>query len=239
MTGNLTIPSSRQITENMPLIYAIVPYKLENGGIAWMQSEPASVQETHDRDASDEAERRANTLLRADGYIDLCKVVRVRSVVRGSVPADQNIDQGDEVDFNEDVPDALQDDGTVRSFDDDRTFELLLKNGLIVRLEAYDKVTKREWTTRLSALVRYWTRRKAADMGLLKLVRRTNLQKLRIDEDAEPYVGQFAQKWEVSQTMASAELFNMCGISWCRTVSVGYQNFFLKSLVFWYLLPSI
>lgn len=227
MTERSTIPSTRQIAENMPLIYAIVPFRLDNGEIAWLRSKSSSIREMHDQDAFDEAERRVNTLLRADGFIDLCNVVRVRSVVRGAVPADRNVEHGDEVDFNEDVPDALGDDGTVDNFDDGRTFELVLKNGLIIRLEAYDGVTKREWINRLGDLVRYWKHRKAADVETLKSVRRINLDRLRINEEDEPYVGQFAEKWEVAQAVASAELFNMCGISCCRTISVscGIRSF--------------
>ena len=220
MTEHSTIPSTRQITENMPLIYAIVPFRLADGEIAWLQSGNSSTRTAHDRDAFDEAERRVNTLLRADGYIDMCKVSRVRSVIRGSVSADRNIDQGGEVDFDENVPNARGDDGAVDNFDDGRTFELLLTNGLIVRLEAYDALTKREWIKRLKSLVTYWKLRKAADMELLKLVRRTNLERLRIDEESEPFVGQFAHKWEVSHSVASSELFNICGISCCRTISV-------------------
>ncbi|KAI9793256.1 MAG: hypothetical protein M1816_000677 [Peltula sp. TS41687] len=226
MTERSTIPSTRQIAENMPLIYAIVPFRLDDGEIAWLQSESSATRQMHDQDAFDEAERRVNTLLRADGFIDLCKVVQVRSVVRGAIPADRNIGQSDAVDFNEDVPNDTADDGTVESFDDGRTFELVLKNGLIVRLEAYDGLTKKEWITRLRDLVKYWKHRKATDMEILKSVRRTNLDKLRIDEEDEPYVGQFAEKWEVSQAIASAELYNMCGISCCRTVS-------MSGLLYW------
>ncbi|KAI9830603.1 MAG: hypothetical protein M1826_004629 [Phylliscum demangeonii] len=234
MTERATIPTTRQIERAMPLIYAIVPFRLVDGRIAWLQPQPqppggdatttaaaaaaaTAASRRHDEDAYDEAQRRVNTLLRADGYVDLCRVVRVRLFVRGTDPittaavaADDDHDDGTAVDNN----------NNNNNDDDHRTFELILDNGLTVRLEAYNGAAAREWITRLTALVRYWTRRKAADSELLKTVRRTNLARLRLDEAAEPFVGQFAQPWELGQALASAEVFNMCGIACCRTVAM-------------------
>ena len=60
------------------------------------------------------------------------------------------------------------------------------------------------------------------DITLYKSVRRQNLEKLNIDEETEAYVGQFARKWEVTQSYASPELYNLCGISCCRTIHVNH-----------------
>jgi hypothetical protein len=35
---------------------------------------------------------------------------------------------------------------------------------------------------------------------------------------AEAHIGQFARKWEVTQSFASPELYNMCGIACCRSI---------------------
>ena len=228
MTEQSTVPTPQQIRENMPLIYAVVPFRLDDGEIAWLRSGDAATRKLHDQDAYDEAERRVNTLLRADGFVDLCKVVKVRPVVRGSVPADENVEEGDGADFNEDVADTTREDGNVSSFDDNRTFELVLTNGLIVRLEAYNAEAQREWIVRLGALVKYWKLRKTADLEILNSVRQTNLAQLNIAEQSESYVGQFAEKWELSQALASPEMFNMCGISCCRTVSVSFYAVMLS-----------
>jgi hypothetical protein len=75
---------------------------------------------------------------------------------------------------------------------------------------------------RLRALVAYWALRKAADVELLRQVRRANMQRLQIDELSEAYVGQFAEKWEASRALASPELYHMCAISCCRTISVSF-----------------
>jgi hypothetical protein len=72
--------------------------------------------------------------------------------------------------------------------------------------------------TRIRALVDYWTKRAQADMDIYKTVREQNLKSLKIDERAEAVVGQFAYKWEVSQSYASPILYNLCGIAECRTI---------------------
>ena len=215
------IPSTRQLVDGMPLIFAGTPYALRDGEIAWLRAgQPAAERDRCDRAAYDEAERKVNTLLHAEGMIDLCNVVEARTVVRGSSAVDGRVARGDAADFHEDVADTRREDGVVKQFDDDRTFELRLRNGLIVRLEAYDAETQREWIQRLNRMIDYWRLRKKADMELFKTVRRRNLDLLRIDEPMESYLGQFGQKWEVSRAVASAELYNMCGVSICRAITV-------------------
>lgn len=218
------IPSAHEIAETVPLIYAINPYPLHDSQIAWLddedtESSPESILR-HDTDALDENERKINLILKSDGLINLTNVISVRKVLRGATPADETIDQGSDsdVDFNQDVEDSHHDDGTTQQMDDARTFELVLANGLIIRLQAYDKTTRHEWMTRLRQLIAYWTLRTAADMNLYKSVRASNLAALRIDEEEEAYVGQFAHKWEVSHSVASPELYHMCGIACCRSV---------------------
>lgn len=216
---DFNVPSAHEIASTIPLIYAVCPYPVHDGEIAWLAKGQSERREC-DAEAYDEAERLVNTLLNCDGYVNLCNVARVRNVVRGATPADENVVEGSEVDFDQDVPDTQQDDGATVKFDDDRTFELLMQNGLVVRLQAYDKATKREWQRRLQDLARYWKRRSAADMDLYKQVRRQNLSELKIDEETEALMGQFARKWEVTKSHASAELYNMCAISCCRTINM-------------------
>lgn len=220
LCGNSKIPSAQQIINRTPLIYAIEPYPIEHGEITWLKHGNVSSRQKHDQEAFIEAERTDNTLLQAEGYINLSHVIRVQHVWRGSSPADVNLDQGPDVDFHEPVSDTPRDDGKTDQFDDVRTFELVLKNGLIVRLQAYNEQTKQEWMTDLENLVHYWKERLADDMNTLKLTRQLNLRNLGIDEEMESELGQFAEKWEVTRAEASPQLFNMCGISCCRTITV-------------------
>lgn len=91
---------------------------------------------------------------------------------RGNVPADENVDQGPDVSFHQEVPDTRRDDGKTESFDDDRTFELKMKNGLIVRLQAYNEETKKEWMNRLRQLVDYWVGSFVCNIPLIRQRRR-------------------------------------------------------------------
>lgn len=221
MTNESQIPSATQIAETTPLIYSVNPFPVrEDNGVAWLVDSNLTPSQRieHDRDASDENERKVGLLLNCDGLINLCNVTRVRDVHRGAVPIDRNIDEGSDVDFDQDVSDTRRDDGTTADMDDKRTFELVLSNDLIIRLQAYDKTTKREWMLRLRALIKYWKLRTAADISLYKSVRAQNLSRLKLDEQAESLVGQFGRKWEVTGSFASPQLFHMCGITCCRTV---------------------
>lgn len=85
-------------------------------------------------------------------------------------------------------------------------------------------MTKKEWMHRLRKLVKYWKYRTATDIQLYKTIRQYNLELLKIDEEAEAIVGQFARKWEVLHAHASSELYNMCGISACRSIHVRHTT---------------
>jgi len=217
---NSKIPSSKQIAEKIPLIFAVNPYPLENDTISWLRphNSPTHAHSEHDTDAADEADRNSQAVLDCDGFINMCDIVKIRKVKRGATPADQQVDEGDEVDFDVEVPNTLGDDGETSEMDDQRTFEIVLKNNLVIRLQAFNKDTKKEWVRRLRDLVKYWTLRVTADTDLFKFVRQQNLTALNIDERAEAYVGQFANKWEVTKSFASSSLYHMCGISSCRTI---------------------
>jgi hypothetical protein len=205
-------------------MFAVNPYPLKDGNITWLKSGSSREKERRDKDCYDEARRNANLLLSSEGYVDLCSVRRIRNMVKGSIPIDEAMDVEDDADFQEDMEDTYRGDRGVAELDEDRTFELVMKNGLVARLQAYNGETKREWMLRLGALVKYWKKRKAADMETLKRIRHSNLELLNIDEESESHVGQFAGKWEVSRSVASAELYNICGLSLCRTISVSINE---------------
>ena len=220
LPGSAKIPSASEIVDNTPLIYAVNPYPVSDGQIEWVHRGTSANKTQHDQDAYKEAERKINSMLRAEGYINLSHVVRVQDAQRGNSPADANVDQGPDVDFHEEVEDTRRDDGKTNQFDDKRTFEVVMKNRLVIRLQAYDEVTKKEWMSRLRKLITYWKLRLRNDMDMLKAVRRSNLERLEIDEESEAYIGQFGSKWEVTRSVASPKLFNLCGIACCRSITV-------------------
>lgn len=216
-----TVPSSRQIMDEMPQAWDIDPYPLQNGEIAWLSSGNAEYVERHDEEAYAQMQRNFQNISRADGYIDLCRAQEVRNVEWGSSPADPNVQEGPAVDFQPEQRDTRRDDGATTQVDADRTFEMSLDNGLVIRLQAHDRAMRDEWVKRLSALVKYWRMRCASDAAEILEVRQRNLELLGIDEETESIIGQFAKKWEVSKAQASPHLHNMCALSGCRTIKVG------------------
>ncbi|CAG8895874.1 unnamed protein product [Penicillium nalgiovense] len=217
---NGTVPTAREILDQMPLSWDVNPYPLENGEVTWLSSGNREFVKWHDEEAYAHVQRNVHNICQADGYIDMCRVQEVRNVYRGSCPADPNIREGPSVDFNREPRDSRQDDGATREFDDDRTFEMVLDNGLVIRLQAYDDATRGEWVKRLDALVKYWHARCTDDATELQAVRQRNLKLLDIDEAMESVVGQFAKKWEVKKAEASPHLHNMCSLSSCRTIKM-------------------
>ncbi len=217
ITGT-NIPSASEIIDETPTMFGIDPFPVDNGEISWLKlGTPASVLD-HDRKAAEESQRNLDNLSQCDGYVNLCRVVKVRKMRWGATPVDDDMESGSDVDFHQEVADTTRDDGTTKTLADDRTFELLLDNDLVMRLQAYNAATMNEWITRLRKLVKYWKLRIVADTNLLKMVRKSNLENLNIDEEMEAVIGQFALKWEVSRSEASPQLYNTCGISSCRSI---------------------
>lgn len=66
----------------------------------------------------------------------------------------------------------------------------------------------------------YWKARDREDLAVFRRMKAENLAQLHVDEEMESILGQFARKWEVSRSVASGDLFNVCGISSCRTITV-------------------
>lgn len=217
------VPSSHDIIENTPIMYDIDPFKLDDSEpkqIKWLHSDFHDRIERNDREAYEEARRNLANLSDSDGYINMTRIKKVRRMKWGSDSVDETLESGSDADFHEDVRDTVRHDGTTSQIDDERTFELILENGLVVRLQAYDLHTRDEWISRLRKLVKYWKLRKAADMDNFKSVRAANLRALKIDEDVEAELGQFGHKWEVTRSEASPQIYNVCSIADCRTISL-------------------
>ena len=216
------VPSSHEIVEKTPETWDIEPFRIQDGQVTWLRSGNIDTIKRRDIEALEEARRNVANMSESDGYINMCRIRNVRKIKWGALPVDDNMEAGsdEDVDFHEDVPDSGREDGTTTEIDDNRTFELVLDNGLIIRLQAYSKDTRTEWMKRLRALVKYWKLRVNADMDTFKNVRRTNLSLLNIDEEMEAILGQFGRKWEVSRSEASPELYHMCGIASCRAVTM-------------------
>lgn len=198
------------------MIYAVTPYKIDdNHDIEWLNCGNHEFLERQDLHAYHEAERKVNTLLRSEGFIDLTKVERVELIRKDVGDEGTPFAEGDE-------SPALNTDGdnTTDSAFHEKVFRLVLNNGLDVKFQTHDRQTRDEWVTRLRDLVVYWKARDSQDMTLVRRTRNENLKELHIDEEMEALVGQHARKWEVSQASVSPELYHTCGLSSCRAITM-------------------
>lgn len=132
------VPSARAIRQQTPDTWAVDPYPVTDNQVEWLLEGHSGTPESRrlrDQDAADEAQRKVHNLLGCDGYIDLVDVAKVRKAQLGASPVDENIESGSEVDFDEDIDDSTRDDGATKEVDIDRTFELVMRNGLVIRLQ--------------------------------------------------------------------------------------------------------
>jgi hypothetical protein len=137
-SANAAVPTAQAVKDAVPGSWAVNPYALQDGQIEWLvpgQSGTTEARRLHDEDAADEAERKEHNLLNCDGYINLADVVKVRKARLGASPADAELEEGSDVDFDDDVDDSMRNDGATNDIDLDRTLELVMKNALIIRLQ--------------------------------------------------------------------------------------------------------
>ena len=216
------IPTTRAIAEEAPATWLVEPYPLKDDRVRWLVAGEATpeARKRLDGEAKDEADRKTRNMLDCEGYIDLCEVLKVRKARKGAMSCDDDVDSGSDVDFDAEVDDTPRADGTTRELDIDRTLELVMKSGHVIRLQAADQARRDEWQKHLRALSKYWKTRVRNDVALYKSTRERNLAELRIDEQEEAYAGQFAEKWQVRNSYASPDLYHMCGMTACRTVHI-------------------
>ena len=230
--GRAMPPKSQQVKEalddgsqdaktlggKIPLIYTVNPYPMKDGTITWMSEKNPNKVKEHDQFAYEESQRSLHLVSEAEGYINMCHIRKVKKYRPGNV--DTLADAIETQDEDSQTNGENNDNFAGIEHDIQQSFELHLTNGLTIRLQAYDKEARKEWVRTLRELSAYWKLRTAADIDLYKEVRRQNLDSLGIDEEMESIVGQSAEKWEVSKSIASPELYHMCGISSCRQITV-------------------
>jgi hypothetical protein len=137
-SSHSAVPSARDIADKTPDTWAVNPYPLADNHIEWLLEDGPGTRETRklrDEDAADEAQRKEQNLLSCDGYVNLANVAKVRKAKKGATPVDDVIESGSDVDFDEEVDDTTRDDGATAELDIERTLELVMKNGLIIRLQ--------------------------------------------------------------------------------------------------------
>jgi hypothetical protein len=138
---------------------------------------------------------------------------------------DAGIGQGESVDFHalelstNDSEYAFEE-GIASEFDDERAFELVLENNLVVRLQSYNLETRREWMRRLRDLIKYWKLRIEEDMNSLKEMRSENLKMIKVDQGNESRFGDWIQPYQLVEAASAPGMYHFCRLSNCRTISV-------------------
>lgn len=149
----------------------------------------------------------------------------MRTVKRKPEGQDSRIGQGESVDFHaselstNDSEYAFEE-GTASEFDDERVFELVLDNNLVVRLQSYNLETRREWMRRLRDLIKYWKLRIEEDMNSLKEMRAENLKMIKIDPGNESRFGDWIHRHQLVEAASAPGMYHFCRVSNCRTISV-------------------
>lgn len=117
--------SITMFAERMPIVYCVAPYAVDSHGeIEWLANGTPDQIGEKDLEAYTEAERKVNTLLKAEGFVDLCKVEEVRRVTPKTYEGDQR------------PPSArAQQQRETDAASDVKSFELVLNNGLILKLQ--------------------------------------------------------------------------------------------------------
>ncbi|KAK9452893.1 Pleckstrin homology domain-containing protein [Dipodascopsis uninucleata] len=213
-------------------VHEFTPYPLTPDGkeISWLDSSSkldSNAVRKLDDIALSEMYRRLYQILRSNGFVDLCDVDEIRPVKRKN-DTDENIGVGNGPDFNQPARNESlnSEDGTINEFDDERVFELVLKSGLIIRLQSFNKLTRDEWISRLTALRDYWRLRTEGDSRAMIAVKADNLSQLHIDEEMESQIGESASKWEALRGVADPQIYNVCTLGFCRSITIKGPLFF-------------
>lgn len=167
MKDNLSLEESRKI----PSIYTHDPYPLdEREHITWLRDEDF---EQHDRRALYEFVRKSQQLLKAEAMIDMTKVKDIRPI-----PFQHNRKTQNLLLCMVWYSSSHINDETIL----DAAFEMELKNGALIRLQASCRSTRDFWIEKLTELRDYWVARSENDLKEIKETRSKNRGSLRINE---------------------------------------------------------
>ena len=103
---------------------------------------------------------------------------------------------------------------------DDKTFEILLENGLTIKLQSFSLETRKEWIKRLQSLIQYWKLRLMQDITTIQEMRQRNLKTIGVDRGNESGYADWIQKYQLIDSVSDPSIYHFCRISDCRTISV-------------------
>ncbi|EEP75349.1 predicted protein [Uncinocarpus reesii 1704] len=148
------IPTSAEIRKEVPIVYNVDPFPIDDDGeIAWLSVGRKEFAKKHDAEAFAENRRIAKNAANAEGYINLCRVSEIRPVSSDSMQEEQHANAGD-VEYHGERGRPAN--GARHETKDDRSFEIVLEDGLVVRFRSYNMQTRQEWIKQLTKLWEYW-----------------------------------------------------------------------------------
>lgn len=204
------------------LAYEVAPFRTNGDGeIEWLQGNSNEEEvKRHDRAALYETQRRVSMIVSADGFIDLCEIDCIRPVERNLEETDQNIGTENDESLKSCFTTDSSNSGEISTFDDSTVFEIVMLSGTIIRLQAYNEHNRDLWIMKLTELSKYWKRHVYEDVARINEVRQANLERLHVDEDIEPFVGEANPKWETSSGLASPSVYHISRLAWSRSISM-------------------
>ncbi|ODV96687.1 hypothetical protein PACTADRAFT_24532, partial [Pachysolen tannophilus NRRL Y-2460] len=202
----------KEVINSMPAIYQKNPFKLDdNDHIEWLKpgmSKAEFIQK--DRHALQEMERKISAVTRADGLIDMCQIIQVKSVPVSEI---KNIIKTASSLLWTSSPTHVNDMNLV-----DACFDIILNDGGIIRLQAPSRSIKYEWIAKLIQMRDYWIQRKKDDLSRLMRVRQKNMEILHASEYVESTISHSTPKWETSRGIADSYIYNVSGTALSRCV---------------------
>lgn len=194
------------IITKLPLVYERDPFPIDsNEHISWLNK---SSFEYYDQNAMQELERRAQQIIKAEALIDICLIVDVRAV-----PIQNNRKAHNLLLclLWYSAPELINDESIV-----DSSFEIEMKNGSVIKLQAPCRIVRDEWVTRLIELRDYWISRKCNDLNGLIHTRLQNQNELKINEYTDSNIIQ--ESGVLGNTYADANMYNIDCISMSKCV---------------------
>lgn len=197
-----------EITEITPHVYEHNPFPLDdNDHITWLNGNEF---EKYDHDALMELERRTQQIIKAEALIDICSIVHVRAVSLNRNKKTHNMLLC-LVWYS--APNLVNDTSIV-----DSVFEIEMKNGSIIKLQAPCRDTRDEWVTRLLELKDYWVSRKSKDLETQIETRIRNEQALKINEYIDSNIVQEGNNIKAFSTYADPSIHNIDCIAMTKCV---------------------
>ncbi|KAG7797162.1 hypothetical protein KL929_002868 [Ogataea haglerorum] len=177
--------------------------------ISWLRP-GISKEEFHkrDMDALYEAERRASIIVNCKGTIDLCNVSEIRCIPTSEVPNVIRLAGSLAWGYQQS---RLDDESYV-----DSVFELILKSGCRIRLQACNRKVRDQWVFNLLQLREYWVKKKQEELERIINLREKNIIATHLPDDKYESiltVDDNPNKWELSKAHTDPYVHNISSLS--------------------------